>query len=104
MTNEEIRMTKEFPNDEARTTTARSLRFNDSTIQGFNDSASTFRISSLRTSFVIRISSFVISLLLALSFFTLARPQAPELPRYTFHEEHSRDGIGKFYMGREIAQ
>src|SRR6266404_5806350 len=23
--------------------------------------------------------------------------------RYTFREEHSRDGIGKFYMGREIA-
>jgi len=24
-------------------------------------------------------------------------------PRYTFREEHSRDGIGKFYVGREIA-
>src|SRR5256885_8039809 len=23
--------------------------------------------------------------------------------RYTFREQHSRDGIGKFYMGREIA-
>jgi len=35
---------------------------------------------------------------------------APEKPtaeaatsRYTFRENHSRDGIGKFYMGREIA-
>src|SRR5882724_8155358 len=24
-------------------------------------------------------------------------------PRYEFHREHDRDGIGKFYMGREIA-
>src|SRR5216117_999506 len=23
--------------------------------------------------------------------------------RYVFHQQHSRDGIGKFYMGREIA-
>jgi SAM-dependent methyltransferase len=28
---------------------------------------------------------------------------AEESSRYTFREEHSRDGIGKFYMGREIA-
>src|SRR5947207_14714540 len=27
----------------------------------------------------------------------------PNGSRYTFREEHSRDGIGKFYMGREIA-
>ena len=40
-----------------------------------------------------------------------AWPQAPDPPksartdsgRYEFREEHSRDGIGKFYMGREIA-
>ena len=27
----------------------------------------------------------------------------PENPRYTHRAQHSRDGIGKFYMGREIA-
>ena len=27
----------------------------------------------------------------------------PNGSRYTFREQHSRDGIGKFYMGREIA-
>ena len=27
----------------------------------------------------------------------------PENPRYTYRTQHSRDGIGKFYMGREIA-
>ena len=27
----------------------------------------------------------------------------PENPRYTHRTQHSRDGIGKFYMGREIA-
>ena len=27
----------------------------------------------------------------------------PENPRYTYRVQHSRDGIGKFYMGREIA-
>ena len=27
----------------------------------------------------------------------------PENPRYTYRTRHSRDGIGKFYMGREIA-
>ena len=27
----------------------------------------------------------------------------PNNPRYTYRTRHSRDGIGKFYMGREIA-
>ena len=27
----------------------------------------------------------------------------PNNPRYTYRARHSRDGIGKFYMGREIA-
>ena len=27
----------------------------------------------------------------------------PDNPRYTYRTRHSRDGIGKFYMGREIA-
>src|SRR3954468_1868111 len=31
------------------------------------------------------------------------RPSAIGNGVYTFREEHSRDGIGKFYMGREIA-
>lgn len=33
------------------------------------------------------------------------RPAAPANPgqRYQYREQHSRDGIGKFYMGREIA-
>lgn len=29
---------------------------------------------------------------------------AQEKPRYEFRKDHDRDGIGKFYMGREIAQ
>jgi protein-L-isoaspartate O-methyltransferase len=29
---------------------------------------------------------------------------ADEAPRYEFREDHDPDGIGKFYMGREIAQ
>jgi protein-L-isoaspartate O-methyltransferase len=28
----------------------------------------------------------------------------PEAPIYEFHKEHDRDGINKFYQGREIAQ
>lgn len=28
---------------------------------------------------------------------------APPTPRYTYHRDHDPDGIGKFYMGREIA-
>jgi SAM-dependent methyltransferase len=46
--------------------------------------------------------------LLVLLTLILARPlPAAEAPatanRYEFRKEHSRDGIGKFYMGREIA-
>jgi len=38
----------------------------------------------------------------ALSQQTRAKPQAR--PPYEYHEDHDPDGIGKFYMGREIAQ
>ncbi len=34
----------------------------------------------------------------------LAALLALQTPRYTFRADHDRDGIGKFYMGREIAQ
>ena len=34
----------------------------------------------------------------------LAALLALQAPRYTFRRDHDRDGIGKFYMGREIAQ
>src|SRR5262245_41494853 len=30
-------------------------------------------------------------------------PKKREKPKYEFREEHDKDGIGKFYMGREIA-
>jgi ubiquinone/menaquinone biosynthesis C-methylase UbiE len=33
-----------------------------------------------------------------------ASQPAPTPPPYEYRAEHSRDGIGKFYMGREIAQ
>src|SRR5881397_389240 len=32
-----------------------------------------------------------------------AQPSRTSSSRYTFRQEHSPDGIGKFYMGREIA-
>jgi protein-L-isoaspartate O-methyltransferase len=31
-------------------------------------------------------------------------PKKREKPKYEYRAEHDRDGIGKFYMGREIAQ
>ncbi|QJW95745.1 class I SAM-dependent methyltransferase [Frigoriglobus tundricola] len=31
-------------------------------------------------------------------------PKAREKPKYEYREDHDPDGIGKFYMGREIAQ
>jgi SAM-dependent methyltransferase len=30
--------------------------------------------------------------------------KTPQKPRYEYHKDHDPDGIGKFYMGREIAQ
>lgn len=30
-------------------------------------------------------------------------PQTPRVARYSYREQHDRNGIGKFYMGREIA-
>jgi SAM-dependent methyltransferase len=42
-----------------------------------------------------------------IALFTLAVLLLPSLqaqePRYEYREQHSRDGIGKFYMGREIS-
>src|ERR1017187_9004292 len=55
------------------------------------------------------IMSCLLALLAATAGLAAARAAAPvsEAPapaRYELREEHSRDGIGKFYMGREIAQ
>ena len=33
-----------------------------------------------------------------------AQPGPPAAPPYEFRTKHSPDGIGKFYLGREIAQ
>ena len=33
----------------------------------------------------------------------MAQPPAPSAPRYEYRKEHDPNGIGKFYMGREIA-
>jgi ubiquinone/menaquinone biosynthesis C-methylase UbiE len=42
--------------------------------------------------------------LVAIPIFGAAEEQKPaEKPRYEFRKEHDPDGIGKFYMGREIA-
>ena len=54
----------------------------------------------IRSSLVLRHSSFFLAIAL-FSSIAVGQPKAPE--RYTYREEHSRDGIGKFYMGREIA-
>jgi ubiquinone/menaquinone biosynthesis C-methylase UbiE len=35
---------------------------------------------------------------------TPAQPAGPRPPRYEYRRDHDPDGIGKFYMGREIAQ
>lgn len=42
-------------------------------------------------------------LCVALAACTRAADPAPTTNRYEFRKEHSRDGIGKFYLGREIA-
>ena len=51
--------------------------------------------------------SFKLSLLLLLTSAALSFPAADRAPttsaRYEYHEQHSPDGIGKFYQGREIA-
>jgi ubiquinone/menaquinone biosynthesis C-methylase UbiE len=46
-----------------------------------------------------------VSLLLAITFLAgpLFAAEPVTINRYEFRKEHSRDGIGKFYMGREIA-
>jgi SAM-dependent methyltransferase len=44
-----------------------------------------------------------LSLLLTLVAGAFAADPAATTSRYEFRKEHSRDGIGKFYMGREIA-
>lgn len=50
---------------------------------------------------------FVLSLLgclVPLIALRMAWPQAATTPRYEYRKNHDPDGIGKFYMGREIAQ
>src|SRR5437773_401138 len=52
--------------------------------------------------------AFLLPALLALGASTLAQPakkadKAKKAPRYEFRVDHDPDGIGKFYMGREIA-
>lgn len=50
---------------------------------------------------------FVVLIVACCSSFSLAAagpsPGAPAAARYEWRKEHSRDGTGKFYMGREIA-
>lgn len=43
-------------------------------------------------------------LLLALPTVALSAPEATSAPRYEYRRLHDPNGIGKFYMGREIAQ
>jgi ubiquinone/menaquinone biosynthesis C-methylase UbiE len=50
------------------------------------------------------VRAFAVFCLSSLVAFAPEKPAAEaSSPRYTFRENHSRDGIGKFYMGREIA-
>jgi len=58
-------------------------------------------------SLCLRTSRVFLALLFALGFLGADRsiaadPAGP--PRYEFRQEHDPDGVGKFYMGREIAQ
>src|SRR5205085_12027551 len=46
---------------------------------------------------------YILSALWLLSLVAL-RAEEPEKSRYEFRREHDPDGIGKFYMGREIAR
>jgi precorrin-6B methylase 2/uncharacterized protein YbaR (Trm112 family) len=45
-----------------------------------------------------------LAFLFLLPAFAMAEPQDDGGGRYEFREDHDPDGIGKFYMGREIAQ
>jgi ubiquinone/menaquinone biosynthesis C-methylase UbiE len=49
------------------------------------------------------LSTSVLAIGLALPILCVAQAGKESSGRYVFREEHSRDGIGKFYMGREIA-
>jgi SAM-dependent methyltransferase len=42
-------------------------------------------------------------LLVCLPLFAYGRAEPPAPPRYEYRKEHDPDGIGKFYLGREIA-
>jgi precorrin-6B methylase 2 len=46
----------------------------------------------------------VLPVMLPLSRTSADEPKPPEKPRYEVRKQHDPDGIGKFYMGREIAQ
>ena len=58
------------------------------------------RLMSQLRSFVLLTATIVIGFLCAQT----TNPTAASSARYEIREEHDRDGIGKFYMGREIAQ
>ena len=58
------------------------------------------RLMSQLRSFVLLTATIVIGSLCAQT----TNPTAASSARYEIREEHDRDGIGKFYMGREIAQ
>src|SRR5258707_11003583 len=45
-----------------------------------------------------------LSLVCVFSVATLAGAPAPPPQKYQHHRDHDPDGIGKFYLGREIAQ
>src|SRR6266403_4906752 len=57
-------------------------------------------LTSQLRSFVLLTATIVIGSLCAQT----TNPTAASSARYEIREEHDRDGIGKFYMGREIAQ
>ena len=42
--------------------------------------------------------------LVSAGFFTWQTPPQPKTPNYEYRKDHDPDGIGKFYLGREIAQ
>ncbi|HLV81600.1 MAG TPA: class I SAM-dependent methyltransferase, partial [Chthonomonadaceae bacterium] len=56
--------------------------------------------------FPCKIRIYLLAALLCAGLLPAARGQqgAPAPPRYEYHADHDPDGIGKFYMGREIAQ
>ena len=60
-------------------------------------------VGILRLPHPMKTSRLVPVLLLAVAALATETPRAPEA-RYETRSQHDRDGIGKFYLGREIAQ